>query len=115
MLALKVILAETDGIDTMIFDEIDTGISGATAGVVGEKLVQIAENHQIVCITHLPQIAAAGQHHYKVYKEDNDQETNSHIGSLTPDQRIEEIAHMLSGSTLSEAAIQNARTLLGYK
>ncbi len=116
MLSLKAIISTKKCLPTIIFDEIDTGVSGQIAERMALIMQQMGKDkRQVISITHLPQIASLGQHHYKVYKEDNDQETNSHIVSLTPDQRIEEIAHMLSGSTLSEAAIQNARTLLGYK
>lgn len=114
MLSLKAIISSAKSLPTIIFDEIDTGVSGQIAERMALIMREMGEqSRQVISITHLPQIASLGQHHYKVYKEDNDQETNSHIVSLTPEQRIEEIAHMLSGSTLSEAAIQNARTLLG--
>ena len=112
MLALKAILADRDQIETLIFDEIDTGISGRTAQKVSEKMAVIGRNHQVICITHLPQIAARGRAHYKVYKQDNETETNSHIRRLTDDERVEEIAHMLSGAKLTEAALNNARALL---
>ena len=91
---------------------IDAGISGRTAQMVSEKLRVIARSHQVICITHLPQIAARGRAHYKVYKKDSDTETNSHIRRLTDEERVEEIAHMLSGATLTEAALSNAKSLL---
>ena len=112
MLALKAILADRDQIETLIFDEIDTGISGRTAQKVSEKMAVIGQHHQVLCITHLPQIAARGRAHYKVYKKDSDTETNSHIRRLTDEERVEEIAHMLSGATLTEAALSNAKSLL---
>ena len=101
-----------DRIDTLIFDEIDTGISGRTAQMVSQKLHMIAKNHQVICITHLPQIAALGNNHYKVYKEEGDDGTASHIIPLDEPQRVEEIAHMLSGENLTPEALANAQTLL---
>ena len=113
MLSLKAMIAGAVKLPTIIFDEIDTGISGSIA----EKMALIMrdmgnQNRQVISITHLPQIAARGTTHYKVYKEDTDTGTNSYIRKLTPDERIHEIAHMLSGSTLTEAALNNARALL---
>ena len=113
MLSLKAMIAGAVKLPTIIFDEIDTGVSGSIA----EKMALIMrdmgrQNRQVVSITHLPQIAARGTTHYKVYKEDTETGTNSYIRKLTPDERIHEIAHMLSGSTLTEAALNNARALL---
>ena len=113
MLSLKAMIAGAVKLPTIIFDEIDTGVSGSIA----EKMALIMrdmgrQNRQVVSITHLPQIAAQGTTHYKVYKEDTETGTNSYIRKLTPDERIHEIAHMLSGSTLTEAALNNARALL---
>ena len=113
MLSLKAMIAGAVKLPTIIFDEIDTGVSGSIA----EKMALIMrdmgnQNRQGISITHLPQIAARGTTHYKVYKEDTDTGTNSYIRKLTPDERIHEIAHMLSGSTLTEAALNNARALL---
>ena len=113
MLSLKAMIAGAVKLPTIIFDEIDTGVSGSIA----EKMELIMrdmgnQNRQVISITHLPQIAARGTTHYKVYKEDTDTGTNSYIRKLTPDERIHEIAHMLSGSTLTEAALNNARALL---
>ncbi|MBQ9640672.1 MAG: DNA repair protein RecN [Bacteroidaceae bacterium] len=113
MLSLKALIAGAVKLPTIIFDEIDTGVSGSIA----EKMARIMrtmgeQDRQVISITHLPQIAAMGTSHYKVYKEDNEDATLSHIVELTPDQRVEEIAHMLSGETLTEAALQNARSLL---
>ena len=114
MLSLKFILASKQNLPTIIFDEIDTGVSG----VIAEKMAHIMSDmasygRQVISITHLPQIAAIGQHHFKVYKDDTTDSTLSHIIPLTPEQRIEEIAHMLSGANLTEAALQNAKALLG--
>ena len=113
MLSLKAMIAGAVKLPTIIFDEIDTGVSGSIA----EKMALIMrdmgnQNRQVISITHLPQIAARGTTHYKVYKEDTDTGTNSYIRKLTPDERIHEIAHMLSGSTLTEAALNNAWALL---
>lgn len=114
MLSLKAMIAGAVKLPTIIFDEIDTGVSGSIA----EKMAMIMQdmgrqNRQVLSITHLPQIAARGNAHYKVYKEDNETGTNSHIIRLTDEQRIDEIANMLSGSTMTEAARNNAKSLLG--
>ncbi len=114
MLSLKAMIAGAVKLPTIIFDEIDTGVSGSIA----EKMALIMQdmgrqNRQVLSITHLPQIAARGNAHYKVYKEDNETGTNSHIIRLTDEERIDEIANMLSGSTMTEAARNNARALLG--
>lgn len=113
MLSLKAMIAGAVKLPTIIFDEIDTGVSGSIA----EKMALIMrdmgrQNRQVISITHLPQIAARGTTHYKVYKEDTETGTNSYIRKLVLDERIHEIAHMLSGSTLTEAALNNARALL---
>lgn len=114
MLSLKAMIAGAVKLPTIIFDEIDTGVSGSIA----EKMALIMQdmgkqNRQVISITHLPQIAARGIAHYKVYKEDTETGTNSHIRLLTQEERVSEIANMLSGSTLTEAALNNARALLG--
>jgi len=113
MLALKRIVGDLDGIETMIFDEIDTGISGATAGIVGNKLKTISKGHQIVCITHLPQIAALGDHHYKIEKTSDEISTETTVVPLRTEERIEEIARLLSGTTITDSARSQARELLG--
>lgn len=113
MLALKRIIGDIDGIPTMIFDEIDTGISGATAGVVGNKLKAIAENHQIICITHLPQIACQGDHHYKIEKKSDEISTETTVVPLSKEERVEELARLLSGTTITESARAQAKELLG--
>ena len=114
MLSLKAMISGAVKLPTIIFDEIDTGVSGRVA----EQMAQIMQemgNHdrQVISITHLPQIAALGTTHYKVSKEETPTGTISRMVMLTPEQRIQEIAQMLSGSNISEAAIQNAKTLLG--
>ena len=113
MLSLKAMIAGAVKLPTIIFDEIDTGVSGSIA----EKMALIMEemgqaDRQVISITHLPQIAARGKNHYKVYKEDTEVGTNSHIRPLNEEERINEIANMLSGATLTEAALNNAKALL---
>lgn len=112
MLALKSLIAKRTNLPTIVFDEIDTGVSGTMAECMAQVMQGISNNCQVICITHLPQIAARGAHHMLVYKEDSEGFTRSHIISLTQEQRIEEIAHMLSGSELTEAAIDNAKALM---
>lgn len=112
MLALKSILCQSEELPTIILDEIDTGVSGEVADKMGDLMQKMGEQMQVISITHLPQIASKGATHYKVYKEDNDLTTLSHIKQLNETERITEIAQMLSGSALSEAAIQNAKELL---
>ena len=116
MLSLKALIAGAVKLPTIIFDEIDTGVSGSIAEKMARIMREMGEhNRQVISITHLPQIAALGNFHYKVYKEDNEDATLSHIVKLTPEQRVEEIAHMLSGETLTDAALQNARSLLNFQ
>ena len=112
MLAMKRITGELDYIPTLIFDEIDSGISGITASIVGKKLVQIAESHQVMCITHLPQIAACGEHHYKIQKTDNDESTVSTVVPLSEEERVDEIARLLGGINITETTRESARELL---
>lgn len=113
MLSIKAMIAGAVKLPTIVFDEIDTGVSGEIADRMADIMQEMGEqNRQVISITHLPQIAARGRMHYKVYKRDNDTETNSHIRRLTDEERVEEIAHMLSGSTLTEAALSNAKSLL---
>ncbi|MBQ8225130.1 MAG: DNA repair protein RecN [Bacteroides sp.] len=114
MLSIKALIAGAVKLPTIIFDEIDTGVSGEMADRMADIMQEMGENgRQVISITHLPQIAARGKAHYKVYKQDSETETNSHIRQLTSEERVEEIAHMVSGATLTEAALQNARVLLG--
>lgn len=114
MLSVKAMIAGAVKLPTIVFDEIDTGVSGEIADRMADIMQEMADNgRQVISITHLPQIAARGRVHYKVYKRDNETETNSHIRRLTDEERVEEIAHMLSGAVLTEAALNNARALLG--
>lgn len=113
MLSVKAMIAGAVKLPTIVFDEIDTGVSGEIADRMADIMQEMGDNdRQVISITHLPQIAARGRAHYKVYKEDNEVETNSHIRRLADDERVEELAHMLSGATLTEAALNNARALL---
>ena len=116
MLSIKAMIAGAVKLPTIVFDEIDTGVSGEIADRMADIMQEMGEqDRQVISITHLPQIAARGCAHYKVYKQDNETETNSHIRSLADEERVEEIAHMLSGATLTEAALNNAKALLGIK
>jgi len=112
MLSVKSLLINTSGLPTIIFDEIDTGVSGEIAHKMGEIMRQISRNAQVIAITHLPQIAAKGTTHYKVYKQDNEKSTQTHIVRLNAEKRLLEIAEMLSGKNPSMAAISNAKELL---
>jgi DNA repair protein RecN (Recombination protein N) len=113
MLSLKAMISGAVKLPTIIFDEIDTGVSGKIAEKMAEIMQEMGKHErQVISITHLPQIAALGTTHYRVSKEETPQGTTSHMTALTPDERITEIAQMLSGSDVSEAAIQNARQLL---
>ena len=112
MLGIKNVAGDYDRIPTMIFDEIDQGISGRAAGVVAGKLKDIARHHQVICITHLPQIAAAADTNYRIFKESDDQETFTHVECLSEEARIDELARLLSGDRITEAARKNAADLL---
>ena len=112
MLAMKRIIGDLDDIPCLIFDEIDAGISGATAGVVGEKLRSIAADRQVVCITHLPQIAALGDWHYRIVKQSDDRSTWTTVVPLSDEERVEELARLLSGTTVTDSARMQARELL---
>ena len=114
MLCVKALIASTKGLPTIIFDEIDTGVSGDIATQMASIMREMAEHRQIIAITHLPQIAALGQCHYKVYKADTDKRTETHIRRLNEQERITEIATMLSGNQPSAEAIANAKQLLCY-
>ncbi|MCE2845402.1 MAG: DNA repair protein RecN [Sphingobacteriales bacterium] len=112
MLCIKSLIARQTSMPTVIFDEIDTGISGETAARVGSILQEMSEGHQLMVITHLPQIASKGNHHYKVIKETRKNETRSMLICLDQDERVKEVARMLSGEDLSTAALENARVLI---
>ena len=112
MLSIKAMIAGATRLPTIVFDEIDTGVSGEIADKMASIMQEMGQVMQVISITHLPQIAAKGAAHYKVYKQDNETGTSSNIRLLKQDERVEEIAHMLSGATLTEAAMNNAKELL---
>lgn len=113
MLSLKAMISGTVKLPTIIFDEIDTGVSGRVAEMMAKIMQEMGHtDRQVISITHLPQIAALGDHHYKVYKEETPEGTKSRMQLLSPDDRIQEIAQMLSGSDVTAAAISNAKALL---
>lgn len=114
MLALKSIMAEFKALPTLIFDEVDTGVSGEVAHKVGLIMEGLATSHQIVTITHLPQIASKGRSHFFVYKEHGETRTSTNIKKLTEEERITEIAKMLSGENPTPIALENASELLGH-
>ena len=111
MLAVKSVLADADAIETLIFDEIDTGISGRTAQKVSEKMAVIARKHQVICITHLPQIAAMADDHYVIEKSAMEQRTITEIYHLSDDASVGEIARLLGGVEITDAVMQNAREM----
>lgn len=112
MLCVKALIAGRVALPTIIFDEIDTGVSGEIADKMGDIMRDMSQYMQVIAITHLPQVTVKGNTHYKVYKEDNDESTVTNIVELSENQRIEEIARMLSGSEMTAAALDNARALL---
>ena len=112
MLALKAIMAGYANMPTMIFDEIDTGVSGSVADRMGSVICAMGDNMQVFAITHLPQVAAKGSAHYVVTKTSSDDRTVSEIRRLSDSERVMEIARMLSGAELTDAAVANAKSLL---
>ena len=115
MLCLKSMIAGATALPSIVFDEVDTGVSGEIADKMGMIMQEFGQNMQVLAITHLPQIAAKGKAHYKVYKVDGKERTTTNLIRLTDEQRLDEIAGMLSGSTVTDAARQNARVMLGFK
>lgn len=111
MLGIKSVLAAKDDTDTLIFDEIDTGISGRTAQKVSEKMMGIAKNHQIICITHLPQIAAMADTHFLIEKNVDNDTTSTIIRKISPDEIIEELSRMLGGTQITDLVRENARQM----
>ena len=111
MLALKSVFADRDEIPTLIFDEIDTGISGRTAQMVSEKMAMISRNRQLLCITHLPQIAAMADAHFLIEKSTDGVKTVTKLECLSEDRSVEELARMLGGATITDAVLQNAREM----
>lgn len=114
MLAIKSIIASVKTLPSIVFDEIDTGISGDVAAKMGNIMKEMAQNMQVISITHLPQIASKGNQHWYVYKENTGNSTTSYIKILNEKERLHEIAKMLSSEKMSDAAISNAKELLGY-
>lgn len=115
MLTIKSLAADAMALPTIIFDEIDTGVSGEIADKMGEIMAGMARYMQVVAITHLPQVASRGEHHFRIYKDDAGEMTQTRIEPLDDNRRVQEVARMLSGSELTEAALKNARELLNRK
>ena len=111
MLALKAILADRDQIETLIFDEIDTGISGRTAQKVSEKMAVIGHHHQVLCITHLPQIAAMADSHFEIEKHIRENETTTQIHTLDEENSVRELARLLGGAQITDAVLENAQEM----
>ena len=111
MLAFKTLFARIDAIPTLIFDEIDAGIGGRTAQVVGEKLAYVSQNHQVICITHLPQIAAMAQHHFQIEKRESGKKTSVRVNTLQEEERLHELGRLLDG-TVTDITLQHAREML---
>jgi DNA repair protein RecN (Recombination protein N) len=114
MLALKSVAREGDEPRTLIFDEIDSGIGGKTAEFVAQKIRSLAATHQVLCITHLPQIASFASHHYTIAKRVEKDRTFTTVRKLNVEQRVEELARLMSGSLLTEAALATARDMLRH-
>lgn len=112
MLSLKAIIASNSNLPTLVFDEIDTGVSGMVASQMGAILQKMSDGMQVICITHLPQVAAKGEHHYKVFKDENTNPVQTYVKLLDAEERVGEIAAMLSGEGVTEAAVNNAKELL---
>lgn len=115
MLAIKSVLAGKISMPTVIFDEIDTGVSGEIADKMGDMMLGISDKLQVMAVTHLPQVAAKGKKHFKVFKKDYEEYTETFVEELSPDRRVEEIASMMSGKDVGDAAIGNAKHLLGME
>ncbi|MPN62690.1 DNA repair protein RecN [bioreactor metagenome] len=112
MLGIKTITADTDNIQTLVFDEIDTGISGRIAGIVGEEMRNISRSRQVICVTHQPQIAALADAHFLIEKYQDENHTNINIRLLNSAERVREVARIMSGNEKSSSALEHARELL---
>jgi len=112
MLSLKSILNKIDDIPTMIFDEIDTGISGKTAFLIGRKIKKISKKHQVICVTHSPQVAASADHHFKIEKYIDNLKAESKVEKLSFDNRVEEVARLLSGDRITKSSLKNSEELI---
>lgn len=115
MLAMKSVLADSDNVDTLIFDEIDTGVSGRAAQKIAKKLAQIAANKQVICITHLPQLSSVADNHYLIEKHVENERTFTAVKMLDDEERIKELARMIDGTELSETALLHAKELLSKR
>ena len=115
MLAIKTVMAERDRVPSLVFDEVDAGIGGAVAEVVGRKLKAISRSHQVFCITHLPQIAALADAHFRIAKQESGKRTRTTILPLGPEERVDEIARMSGGREITDATRRHAREMLGMK
>ena len=115
VLALKAILAVTDSVETIIFDEVDAGVGGGTAEVIGKKLEQLSNNYQVICITHLPQIARFGDYHFRILKNVTNNRTFTKIDAISDKERINELARMLGGENITEATLAHAREMINHK
>ena len=111
VLALKAILAATDAVETLIFDEVDAGIGGGVAEIVGQKLAALARRHQVLCITHLPQIAKFADHHFAIAKSVHDGRTRTTLRPLDDAERVRELARMLGGVEMTQATLDHAREM----
>jgi DNA repair protein RecN (Recombination protein N) len=112
ILALKALLAKTDSVETVVFDEVDAGIGGGVAEVVGKKLADLAKHHQVICITHLPQIAKFGDQHFRISKQVSAGRTRTSINLLNTEDRYQEIARMLGGEKITQTTLAHAREML---
>jgi DNA repair protein RecN (Recombination protein N) len=112
MLAMKTILADAENIDTMIFDEVDTGVSGRAAQAIAEKLVRVSRKRQVLSITHLPQVASMADTHLRIEKHMNENETETKVQALPYEERVVELARMLGGAQVTETTKSNAREML---
>ena len=115
MLAIKTVVADRDRVPSLVFDEVDAGIGGAVAEVVGRKLKAISRSHQVFCITHLPQIAALADAHFRIAKQESGKRTRTTIRPLGPEERVDEIARMSGGRKITDATRRHAREILGMK
>lgn len=112
MLAIKNVLAEKDGIGTIIFDEVDTGVSGRAAQKIGKKLAEVARHRQVICVTHLAPVAACAAHHYRIYKTVEDGRTFTRVEELTRSQRVQELARIMVGENITDSALKSAEEML---
>ena len=112
MLALEVVIAEADPVPTFIFDEVDSGVGGATALEIGRRLARLAQSAQVICVTHLPQVASCADTHLRVVKDQAGDVTQSSVQVLAGDERLREIARMLGGDSESESAREHAQEML---